>query len=134
MSDLTAKARRAAEWLKARDTVKFSPEIRKGTKVRWLIQALNTGVYFERTDREFIAFCEDRGWQDQDQEADGVEWKPNEELADIEGGFIRICGNSKDSDSFYWAVYKNSDRVAKGLAPTRAEARRQAVEAARGMG
>lgn len=138
-AELHDKALRAAEWLKARDTVKFHPEIRKGSQVGWLIQALNTGVYFERTDREFIAFCEDRGWQDDHigdankmVKADGVEWKTVVESCKI-GKFSITVGLW--ANGFEWGVWIDPlSIVAEGTAPTREEARRQAVEAARGMG
>lgn len=101
MTDLAAKARRAAEWL---------------------------------SNSDLIAFAEDCGWQDQEQEPDGVEWETKREAASY-GELVLVV--EKGEDHWDWKVQEIFGDVlypAQGTAPTRAEARRQAVEAARGMG
>ncbi len=123
-ANLAAKARRAAEWFRA-----------EGWDGDW--DEFLGVMYFNIPELsinevEMVKYCEDRGWQDQEQEADGVEWRTVVESCDV-GKFNIIVGIRKNG--FEWGVWVDPLTLrAEGTAPTRAEARRQAVEAARGMG
>lgn len=93
------------------------------------------------TAEEMIAFAEDRGWQDHVPDAgnmvDGVEWEVKTINSTMIGNLSVAVRNEPDG-SHSWTVWDNEDwdgkPLAEGTAPTREEARRQAVEAARGMG
>lgn len=140
MSALTAKARRAAEWFKEHKQGKcFANQDLDGWGIysRFTLgdgsqrYAMTDGPF---SDRLLIAFCEDRGWQDQDQEADGVEWYATEEYAAFNECELAVI---LTGDGFRWKaipVEESNRRMVSGTAPTRAEARAAAVEAARGMG
>lgn len=163
-SDLTAKARRAAEWFNAtQDTLTAEADW-----VGW-------GLYFRQggkwttlgSDRLMIAFCEDRGWQDPEADDeltrfsysvssqpvdilefcnvktndDGVEWETTIiDQAEMPSPAPKTYGRleltvTQRNNQWSWEVTEiGIVPVASGTAPTRAEARRQAVEAARGMG
>lgn len=81
-SDLTSKARRAAEWFnatqdKTRDTYETADLESDGWSVYTFYRYGKTAHdnscrYDGMPDRMLIAFCENLGWQDQDQEADGL--------------------------------------------------------------
>lgn len=160
-SELHAKAQRAAEWLKSggwdvrhRDErwTAYSPGY--GTEDYSL-------PYddFRGSGRLLIAFCEDQGWQDSQSlavdnaddnsqeltghasepqekvEADGVEWETKTEEATL--GTLDLLVSLDDLGQGYtWAIWDNDKAPTfqcSGTAPTRSEARRQSVEAARGM-
>lgn len=138
-SDLTAKAQRAAEWF------------RKSTGFDGDWDEFLGAMYFNIPEMsinevEMVKYCQDRGWQDQDskgvesatfnqeQEADGVEWEANQEFANVGKYLLWVLSNSNTADAFYWSVNDHNARLSSGTAPTREEARRQAVEAAREMG
>jgi len=132
--DLTAKARRAAEWFMANGW-----DVRRRDE-RW--RAYPPGYAtgdesalsedFAGSDRLLIAFAEDRGWQDQEQEADGVEW------GGIWGslGPIAISVFRGRSGKFTYVLCDSHQTPIKECveeAETFEEARSAAVEAARGM-
>jgi len=131
MSDLTAKARRAAEWWKLQDHL--YPVSEHGGA--WV--CVTESGRLEWSDEQFISEAVTQGWQDQDQEADGVKWHVGSEWATVNGHTIAIeCGQAL----FTWVVFQDGEQGVTArsnpVTPphTREEARRQAVEAARGMG
>lgn len=166
-TDLTAKAMRAAEWLK--DCSPYLQEhLHRGDDQNWHLPGESLCPQASRTDRLLIAFCEDRGWQDQEAElaipteeealdlcasgmaqfmdeidpapiqidADGVEWQVVTETTTI--GRFNVWLYTHDGQ-WRWDLQDINDNDAyvfssDEMIPTRAEARRQAVEAARGMG
>jgi len=160
VTDLTAKAIRARNWLKEYGLY----EVRLFDDLQWRIfkdgqiQALGLG------DDSLIKFAEDRGWQDQDsnppefvdskgvesatfdqaQEADGVEWKttitdqaemPSPQPGEIGQLELTVTQGPWTDGQWEWKLTEcGIVMVDSGTAPTRAEARAAAVEAARGMG
>lgn len=136
MSDLTAKARRAAEWWKLQDHL--YPVSEHGGA--WV--CVTESGRLEWSDEQFISEAVTQGWQDQEQEADGVEWETktideavvpvnDPEIRDVD---LRIIGPDQEG-LWRWDV-REGDIIShdSGTAPTRAEARAAAVESARGMG
>jgi len=156
MPERTAKARRAACWLPTAFE-KLDAGLYADTWTVFQLEDEAKGLWgylhCDLSDRMMIAFCEDRGWQDQDsnspefegikgvesatfnqeQEADGVEWELGSEFARVSG--VITAWVHRDNDTWYWEV--NDDARGRirdsGGCHTREEARRQAVEAARGM-
>lgn len=81
--EIRARAERAAEWLRAKDTNRVQPELHNSIQIGWLLKTYQEACYTRRTDKELIAFCEDRGWRDPiPTEAEAVYWLINRPESD----------------------------------------------------
>jgi hypothetical protein len=139
-NDLHAKALRGYAWLlttppefdaSRNDETGLwdvTKRVRGGWNEEWETYSENV------SDSMFIAFCEDRGWQDAEDE--GVEWVTERQNASIGTLKLQVTPDYSSKD-WCWSIHDES-RVptfqCRGYEPTRAEARRAAIEAARGLG
>lgn len=136
MNNLHAKALRGYAWLlttppefdASRDDETGLWEImkivEKGWNEQWETYSSNV------SDSMFLAFCEDRGWIEA-AEDEGVEW--NEWVTVQDGNFTVSVNNRTDGSGYDWDIWCNrsSNMIDSGSKPTRAEARKAAIEAAR---
>lgn len=139
-NDLHAKALRAARWAKANNyQVNHFPKVGNMKGDNWTIRSNGMDVNYQKRmeSDEFIEYCEDRGWQDA--ESDGVEW--TEKVVDsavltINNAPVKITVHNcmrGNGHEWQWSADKQGTLLI-GTKPTRAEARKAAVEAARGLG
>lgn len=137
MNDLHARALRAAEWLNDRltDRKDYIKPINRGVLdslgqeplYQWYDELSSS----KKTNRGLIAEAEDLGWidtaEDEGTEVTGERCKIEDFLVEWE---------LADDGNWDWRIMRESPRgfFGVGVAPTRAEARRAALEAARGLG